>query len=120
MFRMQISKSNERCEYSYIGLGDFFSGNSSRSVLIFCGLTICFFFKLSSFSLLKERQIPLSDSKSVKVVKIVIEFYFRKWNLSITCPSGIKILPINPVFSYCVNFIKNRTNHKLFLNLKEL
>ena len=44
---------NERSGNSYIGLGDFFSGNSllicSRSNLIYSGFNLWFIFKFSSF-----------------------------------------------------------------------
>ena len=73
-----LVKSNERSEYSYIGLAVFFSGKSlkrcSRSILIFRGLTCDFFFKFSAFLLLKGRPTPLSSIKSVKITKNVIEF----------------------------------------------
>ena len=61
-------KSNEHSEYSYIGLGDFFSGKSlkfcSGSNLILLSL-FCDFINSSGFPLLKRRQTPLSSSKSV-------------------------------------------------------
>ena len=46
------------------------------------------------------------NSKSVKVTKNGIDFSFRKWKLIIRFPSEIKVLPIDPVFSNWVNFIK--------------
>ena len=67
-----IWQSNERSEYSFIGLADFFFGFFkkvkiySSSILIFCGLTSDFFFNFSSFPLLKGKQTPLSNSKSVR------------------------------------------------------
>ena len=45
----------------------------SSSNLFFCGLA--FFFKFGSFPLLKRRQTPLSNSKSVKVRKNLLEFH---------------------------------------------
>ena len=45
----------------------------SGSNLFCCGLTFDLF-KLSSFSLLKGRQTPLSNSKNVKATKNVIDF----------------------------------------------
>ena len=48
----------------------------------------------------------LSNSKSVKVTKNVIDFKLRKWNLIFRFPNRIKIIPIDSVFSNWVNFIK--------------
>ena len=52
-----IFKSNERCEDSYIGLGDFFR---------------VFFSRFDFNSILKGRQTPPSNSKSVKATKNAI------------------------------------------------
>ena len=61
-------KSHER-------LVNFFSGKNlkvcSRSILIFRG---CDVLKFSAFPFLKGKQTPLSNSKSVKVTKKVIDF----------------------------------------------
>ena len=59
----------------------------------------CDFFKFNEFPSLRERQTPLSNNKSLKVTKNVIDFYFRMWNLIIRFPSEIKFLHIDPVFS---------------------
>ena len=56
--------------------------------------------------MLKGRQTPLSNSKSVKVAKNVIDFYFQKWNSIIRFSNEIKFLPIDPGFSNRVNFAK--------------
>ena len=61
------------------------------SNLLFRGLTFDFLFKFNSFSLLKRKKIPLSNSKNVKVTK--------KWNLIYIFLSGIKKLRFDPVFS---------------------
>ena len=54
-----IINSNERSEYSYIGLADFFSGKSlkicSRLVLIYRGLTSDFFLSSSSICIVKRK-----------------------------------------------------------------
>ena len=74
-------------------------------------------FKFSAFLLFKERQAPLSNSKSVKVTKI-----FQKWKIIIRFPSEIKVLPFDPVFSNWVDFNKKvsiidwSTNSKSHLN----
>ena len=59
---------------SYIDPDDFFRKCKIRSGsnLLFRGFIFDFF--LSSFPLLRERQIPLSNSGSVKVTKNVIDF----------------------------------------------
>ena len=59
----------------------FLSGNiSSGSNLLFSRFDFSFLSKLRSFPLLKRRQTPLSNSESVKFMKNVIDFFFRKWN----------------------------------------
>ena len=56
-----VFKSNERSEYSYIGLADFFlrkkSKICSRSILIFRGLTCDFFLSSVHFSCYKEGKL---------------------------------------------------------------
>ena len=73
-----LIKSNERSEYSNIGLADFFSGKSlkicSRSILIFARFDLSFLVNFSAFLLLKGRQIPLLNSKFLKVTENVIDF----------------------------------------------
>ena len=79
MIEIMLVKSIERSEYSYIGPGDFFFFFQekvkicSRSVLFFRGLT-CDFLKFSAFPLLKGRQTSLSNIKSIKFTKNVINF----------------------------------------------
>ena len=79
---LPLFKSNERSEYSYIGLADFFSGKRfkfcSRSVLIFRGLTCDYF--LSSVHFYCLRQAPLSNSKIVMVTRNVIDSKFENGN----------------------------------------
>ena len=101
----------ERGSDSYIGdiyCFSFFSGKFLTFVRtqIYClWYDFWFFFKFSSFLLLKGRQTPLSRSKSVSATKNVIDLYFRKLNLIIEFPSEIKILRFDPVFSNWVNLI---------------
>ena len=123
-------KSNERSEYSYTGLADFFLFFFQEKVSKFVHAKFWFFvvwlvvsFKFSAFPLLKGRQTPLSNSKSVKVTKNVIHFWFRKWKLIIRFHGEIKVLRIDPVFSNWVNFslkmsiINCSTNSKSFRHL---
>ena len=63
-----LIKSNERSEYSHIGLDIFFQENLFTLNFDFSRFYL-YFFKFSAFPLLKERQTPLSNSKSVKVMK---------------------------------------------------
>ena len=57
---------------TYIG-GDFFSGISSffRLKFDFSRVDLLFLFKFSSFSLLKDRKNPLSNSKNLKDVNFL-------------------------------------------------
>ena len=79
-------KGKERSEYSYIGLADFlfvfFQEKSSNLLqLNFNFLQFdLWFFKFSTFALLKGRKAPISNSKSVKVTKNVIFSYFENGN----------------------------------------
>ena len=50
--------------------------------------------------------------------KNVRDFKFRKWNLVFRFLSGIKFLPIDPVFSSWINFYQISANHKLFLKFQ--
>ena len=74
-------KIDERSEYSYVGLGDFFSGKSlkicSRSILIFRGL-ICDFFRFNSLVKKKanstiQQQKCKDHKKRVRLLILKIE-----------------------------------------------
>ena len=72
-------KSNERNEYSDIGLGYFFLFFREKSGLFtlyfdFSGFEFWFHFKFTSIHLLKGKQTPLLSTKIVKVTKNVIDF----------------------------------------------
>ena len=59
--------------YSYIGLGDFFSGKRNKWFTLSSDFS-WFDLKFNSFSLLKRRQTPQSNSKNVKLTTNVIDF----------------------------------------------
>ena len=80
----------------------FFPGKSlkfsSRSISIFRDSICDIVFKFNSFLFLKGRQIILSKRKNVKVLKTMIKFWFRKWNLIFRFSSVLKKLLLDRVF----------------------
>ena len=48
--------------------------------------------------MIKGGQTPLSNSNSIDVSKNVIAIYFQKWILIFRFCSGLKSLPLEPVF----------------------
>ena len=73
-FSVFLIKSNECSQDSYIGLADFFF-----AYIFLKKKSLNFFFrafrlKFRAVPLLNVRQTPLSNSKSVKVAKNVIDF----------------------------------------------
>ena len=80
----------------------------------FCGLTFDLILSLVPFLC----YIPLPNSKSIKVTKILIDFQLRKWNLIFGFPSQIGNFLIDRVFSYCNNFIKKVSIINCFRNSK--
>ena len=55
---------------------------------------------------MKRKATRLSNIKSLKVMKNVVDFKFLKWILHFNFPSKIKNLLDNPVFLNWVNVVK--------------
>ena len=96
-------------DYSFIGLGDFFVFFSEKKffVLFTLKLAVSFDLVLSSSSLLKKYDV---NSKNINGVQTRVwrantcmackhEVKFQKWVFFFKISSGIKNLPIHPVFS---------------------
>ena len=79
MYSSVFVRFDERSSVSHIGRDDFYQGilNLFRLKYTFSKFDFWFLFKFSSF-FVKRRQTPLSNSKSVKFMKNVIDFKFRK------------------------------------------
>ena len=107
-------KSNERSEYSCIGLGDFFVFFFSRksltfclrSILIFRGLTGNFFL-VQCIVIVKRKANSTIEQKNVKVTKKRDRRLISKMEIYYQICQRKFLSSIDPVFSNCANLIKN-------------